>query len=289
MKDAFAKGAEDAKIAGSVRGWEEFGPMSMGRWACTVGVLFFLATILAHATSHTDTIHIKVLDSETHAVSLGGNDVPKNCDQVNFDAYCNNSETRAVTNTLLVQEGNQPPFRVACTIDSRWSRCIPLPKGETFEAKNAKRGVIVYYIDDKGRARSQLYTMIAGAAPVDPPASVVAPAARSNPVGAATETPVAMRPSQATLPEPLPAATPKPTTGKAEERRVTCDLTSTPSGAEITVDGKYVGSTPSKIGLDTGEHVVVFSLPGFAAWRRELSVTAGSQLTVSAILQKMGQ
>ena len=40
-----------------------------------------------------------------------GSDVPKNCDGVNFDAYCNNSKTTRVTNTLLVQAGDDPPFR----------------------------------------------------------------------------------------------------------------------------------------------------------------------------------
>jgi len=32
--------------------------------------------------------------------------------------------------------------------------------------------------------------------------------------------------------------------------------------------------------------VVVFSMPGFAQWKRELTVLPGSQLTVGAILQK---
>jgi hypothetical protein len=262
------------------------GRAGKGRGACRLGVLF-LAAAFAHATTHNDTIQIKILDSETHAVSLSGNDVPKNCDQVNFDAYCNNSQTRAVTNTLLVQEGNQPPFRVACTIDSKWSRCIPLPKGETFEAKNAKRGVVVYYIDDKGKARSQLYTLIAGGRLPDAPASEPAAAVQPRAPGGATEKSATVTRSQATPAQPLPAAAPEP--GKAADAKVTCDLTSTPAGAEITLDGKYVGSTPSKIALNTGEHVVVFSLPGFAAWKRELSVSPGSQLTVSAMLQKASQ
>jgi hypothetical protein len=52
------------------------------------------------------------------------------------------------------------------------------------------------------------------------------------------------------------------------------------------VDGKYVGSTPSEIPLGTGTHVVVISTPGFAQWKRELTVLPGAELTVSAILQK---
>jgi hypothetical protein len=68
--------------------------------------------------------------------------------------------------------------------------------------------------------------------------------------------------------------------------RVKCNFSSTPAGADITLDGKYVGSTPSEIELGTGTHVVVFSMPGFTQWKRELTVLPGSVLTVSAILQK---
>jgi hypothetical protein len=68
---------------------------------------------------------------------------------------------------------------------------------------------------------------------------------------------------------------------------VRCNFTSTPSGAEISLDGKYVGSTPSAISVSPGSHTVVFSMPGFAQWTRELSVAPGSDLTVNAILQKV--
>jgi len=68
--------------------------------------------------------------------------------------------------------------------------------------------------------------------------------------------------------------------------KVKCNFSSTPAGADITLDGKYVGSTPSEIELATGAHVVVFSMPLFTQWKRELTVLSGSVLTVSAILQK---
>jgi hypothetical protein len=70
---------------------------------------------------------------------------------------------------------------------------------------------------------------------------------------------------------------------------VRCKFTSTPSGAEITLDGKYVGSTPSEIDLGAGTHVVLLSMPGFSEWRRELTVSTGSELTVNAILEKQPQ
>jgi diacylglycerol kinase family enzyme len=69
--------------------------------------------------------------------------------------------------------------------------------------------------------------------------------------------------------------------------KVRCNFGSTPSGAEITVDGNYVGNTPSEIAVIPGTHVVVFSMGGFAEWKRELTVAAGSVVVnVTASLQK---
>jgi len=240
--------------------------------------------MFANAASRNIAMRIKVLDSETRSVSLGGNDVPKNCDQVNFDAYCNNSRTAILTNTLLVQEGNERPFRVACTIDSKYSRCTPLPKGESFDARREKHGITVYYVDDKGKARKQLYTLVDPGGKAGPPATVTAAAAGNAgqipPVPAAhTAAPVQNAPG--VPPTPAPVSAQEVHTGK-----VKCNFSSTPPGAEITVDWRYVGNTPSEIGLSPGTHVVVISMPGFAEWKRELVVAADSVVNVTASLQK---
>jgi hypothetical protein len=242
--------------------------------ALQTGVL--LAAMFANAASRDNPIKITVLDSETRSVSLGGNDVPKNCDGVNFDAYCNNSKSALLTNTLLVQEGNDPPFRIACTIDSRWSKCTPLPKGESFDARKVKHGLVVYYVDDKGKARSQLYALVDANGKALPPAS--ATAAALQPVRAVAA-------SGQSPPAPAPAPPVSSVQGVLPEK-AKCNFGSTPSGAEITLDGRYVGDTPSEIGLTTGTHVVVLSMPGFSQWKKELTVLSGSELTVSAILQK---
>jgi len=226
------------------------------------------------------TLRITVLDSETHSVVIDDSGVPKNCDQVNFDAYCHNSKTTQVTNTLLVQEGKQPPFRIRCTVDARWSRCVPLPKGESFDARREKRGLLVYYEDDKGKARSQLYTLVAGSIP---PAA--GPASSTPAAAPATQAPPAPAPAASAPPAPAPA--PSGVAAQPAGESVKCNFASTPSGAEIILDGKYVGSTPSEIAVSTGTHVVEFSMPGFAQWKRELTVLPGSELTVSAVLQKV--
>lgn len=68
----------------------------------------------------------------------------------------------------------------------------------------------------------------------------------------------------------------------------TCALTikSTPDGADITVDGNFMGSTPSTIHLSSGEHAVSVHKAGFGSWQRTIRLTAGSQITVDATLEK---
>lgn len=244
--------------------------------ALQAGLLF--AAMFANAASKNTSMRVKVLDSQTSSVVLDDSGVPKNCDQLNYDAYCHSSKTEQLTNTLLVQEGNGTPFRVACTVDAKYSRCIPLPKGETFDARKEKHGITVYYQDDDGKPRKQLYTFVA-------PATKSSPAASAAPVAAKP----AAAPAQNAPPAPTQNTAPAPTAPVAASvvrETVKCSFGSTPPGAEVTLDGRYVGSTPSVLGLTTGTHVVVISMPGFAQWKRELTVASGSELTVNAVLQK---
>lgn len=267
---------------------------------------FLLATMFAHAASRSTTIQITVLDSATRSVTFDNNGVPLNCDQLTFDAYCRSSRNPQVMSTLLVQEGNNPPFRITCTIESRFSRCTPLPKGASFEARREKRGVTIYYDDDKGKSRKQFYTLVDTGGKAAPPAAVAAVATPQNspaPVPAAPAAAPSAAPRQSS-PAPAPvqraAAPPRPSPAasaasandppagwvRVVPQKVSCNFSSQPAGADITVDGKYVGNTPSEISLSTGTHVVVLSMTGFGEWKRELTVGADSVVNVTANLQK---
>lgn len=236
-----------------------------------VGLL--LLVLSAHAAVKNGAIRVTVLDSETHSVALDGSGVPKNCDGVNYDAYCLNSKTSQVTNTLLVQEGDQPPYRVACTVDTKWSRCVPLEKGTSYDARREKHGLLVYFVDENGKVRKQLYAMVAAGAGDGAKGAV--PAAAS--VSAAA--------NPGSVESKGVAAAAAASTSQLRDL-VKCSFTSTPSGAEISVDGRYVGSTPSVVSLSAGNHAVEVSLPGFAQWKRDLTVSVGSELSVNAVLQK---
>jgi PEGA domain len=61
---------------------------------------------------------------------------------------------------------------------------------------------------------------------------------------------------------------------------------STPDGADITIGGKYVGSTPSTLRLEPGEHTIIIGKSGFKPWQRTIVLTNGGNITVDAALEK---
>ncbi len=234
-------------------------------------------SLCAGAAVKNAVIRITILDSQTRSVTLDSSGVPKNCDGVNYDAYCNSSKTAEITNLLLVQEGARPPFWVGCNIETKWSRCEPLPKGESFNARREKRGLSVYFLDDNGKLRKQLYTYLAPDKDSKGKSETVSAQVQTSPQAA----PIAALPTQDPA-NPAPPAEPHVMAGEA----VKCSFASTPAGAEISVDGKFVGSTPSVLSLSVGAHMIEASLPGFASWKRQLTVSPGAEITVNAILEK---
>jgi hypothetical protein len=50
---------------------------------------------------------------------------------------------------------------------------------------------------------------------------------------------------------------------------------STPSGADIDVDGNFVGSTPSTVYIAAGHHQINVHKKGFTPWTRTVELTAG--------------
>jgi hypothetical protein len=234
-------------------------------------LLFLINTMFGDAAAQAYPLRIKVLSAEFHSLN-GGTPVPQDCDMQNYSAYCNGSRNPSVQNIMLVQDADGKSFSISCTVDSRWSKCAPLPVGGTFDARKEKRGITVLYRNAKGKERKQFYElMAAGAAPQ---AGAGAVSQSQAPVPAVSSPPAAPA---------VPAASAVP----AEKgEKVRCNFSSTPSGAEIMLDGRYVGNTPSEIVVSTGTHVVLFSMAGFAQWKRELTVLPGSELSVSTILQK---
>lgn len=62
-------------------------------------------------------------------------------------------------------------------------------------------------------------------------------------------------------------------------------LASDPPGAEIYIDGKFVGQTPSTIQLPSGTHLIEVRSRGKQDWERDLDVLKDSQLTLHPVLE----
>jgi PEGA domain-containing protein len=62
-------------------------------------------------------------------------------------------------------------------------------------------------------------------------------------------------------------------------------IKSTPDGADINVDGKYVGSTPSTVRLTPGDHTISIGKSGFRTWERTITVSPGGSVTINATLE----
>ena len=63
-------------------------------------------------------------------------------------------------------------------------------------------------------------------------------------------------------------------------------IKSNPDGAEITVDGKFAGSTPSTLQLKSGDHTISVKKAGYALWERTMTINAGGSITLDAALEK---
>lgn len=61
----------------------------------------------------------------------------------------------------------------------------------------------------------------------------------------------------------------------------------TPDGADITINGKFMGSTPSTLQLPAGEYAMTIEKSGFKPWQRTITVSQGGSITVDAVLDKI--
>ena len=62
-------------------------------------------------------------------------------------------------------------------------------------------------------------------------------------------------------------------------------LTSNPSGAEIEVDGVFLGSTPADLPLTVGQRKIKISKRGFKTYERVIQVLKGAAQRISVELE----
>jgi hypothetical protein len=83
--------------------------------------------------------------------------------------------------------------------------------------------------------------------------------------------------------QPTPIATAAP---PAPASMGKLSLVSVPDGADVEIDGSFVGNTPSDVQVAEGEHTVSVKKTGFKDWERKLKISGGSSVHLNAELEK---
>jgi hypothetical protein len=136
----------------------------------------------------------------------------------------------------------------------------------TFQAKIEKRDMKVCEPKDNGNCREVKFTIVAAVPTVK--------AAESTTV-AVGPTPKAPEPAPtpaAVAPSPAPSATALPPPAS----QASLSIDSTPTGADIEIDGAFVGNTPSTVAVAPGSHQIAVKKKDFTDWSKTLSVTGGT-------------
>jgi hypothetical protein len=71
---------------------------------------------------------------------------------------------------------------------------------------------------------------------------------------------------------------------RSSEEIGTVNVVSDPEGAEVYLDGKFVGNAPATLKIPVGEHDVRLSSPNCGDWERTLEILNDSQVTLKGQL-----
>lgn len=64
------------------------------------------------------------------------------------------------------------------------------------------------------------------------------------------------------------------------------EVKSVPEAADVEIDGRFVGNTPTTLKLPPGDYEVVVKKAGYGEWKRVVRAIAGSELNLVAELEK---
>lgn len=103
------------------------------------------------------------------------------------------------------------------------------------------------------------------------PAQRVAEKPEAEPVPVPAGSGMNSQPQQPQMPQPEPGLV---------------TITSNPVGADVTIDGSFVGNAPATLKLKPGRHTVTVQQTGYALWSRDLTVLEGASTQLNAILIK---
>jgi hypothetical protein len=81
-----------------------------------------------------------------------------------------------------------------------------------------------------------------------------------------------------------PAAPPQSASESQASNNAEVTVASTPPGADIELDGAFVGNSPSTITVTAGDHTITLKKSGFTSWEKKIQVSGG-KIQISAELQ----
>jgi hypothetical protein len=64
------------------------------------------------------------------------------------------------------------------------------------------------------------------------------------------------------------------------------NLSSNPSGADVSLDGNFIGNSPASLKIAPGKHTITVKMSGSKDWTRDITVQSGSEVGLTATLEK---
>lgn len=86
--------------------------------------------------------------------------------------------------------------------------------------------------------------------------------------------------------KPSPLAGPQGQVQPASPITGLLTVTADDDSCEVFANGRFVGNTPARLNLQPGPHVIEVKKRGYKEYRREITMTAGSDLNLRATLEK---
>ncbi len=138
---------------------------------------------------YTHTLRVIQMEQVPYVVQTGGGSVQTNCNitgstyttgmattsgNVTFGTANSNSDLRMdcnsyqtqpmrwrhVLSAMLVEASDGNAYIIACDAAWRWSKCVGLRPGQTFNARQSGKGFFVQYATDKGKVKEAEYTVL---------------------------------------------------------------------------------------------------------------------------------
>lgn len=75
----------------------------------------------------------------------------------------------------------------------------------------------------------------------------------------------------------------------ADQATGALNVSSSPNGADVFVDGQFLGNCPAALKLTPGKHTIVVKMAAYKDWSRDVTVESGSQAQLKASLEKQNQ